>query len=281
MKQIINIIFSLLTTFCLQTLHAGESSAIGKNIFSDTLQEDEFLSPDVAFKLHLTPIDSQNTSDSQTISANFTIAPGYYLYKQRIKFVIKDTATGKINQVEMPEGDMKNDPNFGQQEVYHHAFSAIINLSSVNNPVINASYQGCSEKGLCYAPITKMITVNISSNQLSSTSFNGLIPNTGSAFSIADDDKTTTALKSGNLWLIVGGFFLAGLLLSFTPCVLPMIPILSSIIIGSQNRKASQNKQENQVNKYENQANKSSQTNTSNASYQAHPSKLHAFGLSI
>lgn len=281
MKQIINIIFSLLTTFCLQTLHAGESSAIGKNIFSDTLQEDEFLSPDVAFKLHLTPIDSQNTSDSQTISANFTIAPGYYLYKQRIKFVIKDTATGKINQVEMPEGDMKNDPNFGQQEVYHHAFSAIINLSSVNNPVINASYQGCSEKGLCYAPITKMITVNTSSNQLSSTSFNGLIPNTGSAFSIADDDKTTTALKSGNLWLIVGGFFLAGLLLSFTPCVLPMIPILSSIIIGSQNRKASQNKQENQVNKYENQANKSSQTNTSNASYQAHPSKLHAFGLSI
>ena len=65
-----------------------------------------------------------------------------------------------------------------------------------------------------------------------------------------NDDKTTTALKSGNLWLVIAGFFAAGLLLSFTPCVLPMIPILSSIIVGSQAK-------------------------------QSKPSKLHAFGLSV
>ena len=268
-------------------LHAGESSVFGKNAFTTTLQEDEFLSPNVAFKLNLSRIDSQN------ISANFAIAPGYYLYKQRIKFVIKDAATGKINAVQLPIGDMKNDPNFGQQEVYHQAFSANINLSSAKNPIIIASYQGCSEKGLCYAPISKTIAVNITYNQSNAAADIGdsslFAPN---IFSIADDDKTTTALKSGNLWLIVGGFFLAGLLLSFTPCVLPMIPILSSIIIGSQNRKASQNtkasqiKQENLANaanrvEQTNQADQASQSKKNNASNQTHPSKMHAFGLSV
>ena len=122
---------------------------------------------------------------------------------------------------------------------------------------------------MCYAPISKTIAVNITYNQSNAAADIGdsslFAPN---IFSIADDDKTTTALKSGNLWLIVGGFFLAGLLLSFTPCVLPMIPILSSIIIGSQNRKASQNT-------------KASQSKKNNASNQTHTSKMHAFGLSV
>lgn len=278
MKRIFNIIFLLVTALCAQMLHAGESSVFGKNVFTDTLQEDEFLSPDVAFKLVLTAKDSQN------INANFSIAPGYYLYKQRIKFVIKNVATGIIGNVNLPAGDMKNDPNFGQQEVYHQTFTANIQILSANNPVIYASYQGCSEKGLCYAPITKVIAVNTVLSQSDSiANIDVSTSNKQNAFFIADDDKTTVALKSGNLWLIVGGFFLAGLLLSFTPCVLPMIPILSSIIIGSQNRKASQIKQENLTNaasKIE-QANQANQTKKNNASTQVHPSKLHAFGLSV
>ena len=277
MKQTFNIIFLLVTALCAQLLHAGESSVFGKNVFTDSLQEDEFLSPDVAFKLVLTAKDNQN------INANFSIAPGYYLYKQRTKFVIKNAATGKISEVKLPAGDMKNDPNFGQQEVYHQDFLANIQISAANNPTINASYQGCSEKGLCYAPITKIIAVNIASNQSNTVASNISTISAPNMFSISDDDKTTTALKSGNLWLIVGGFFLAGLLLSFTPCVLPMIPILSSIIIGSQNRKASQIKQENLTNTASKikQANQANQTKKNNASTQIHPSKMHAFGLSV
>ncbi len=225
------IVVCLLATFTMQFLtaqlsHAAESSS-AKNIFTEEVKDDEFLPPDVAFQLDLAGKDANN------LTANFKVVPGYYLYKQRIKFVIKDAAAGKIEAIDLPLGDIKNDPNFGKQEVYHHDFAANIKLASTNNPAKNltvqATYQGCSEKGLCYAPQTKSINVALNSA--------GLQANTeaGSGAS-SNDDKTTLALKSGNLWLVIAGFFAAGLLLSFTPCVLPMIPILSSIIVGSQSR---------------------------------------------
>jgi thioredoxin:protein disulfide reductase len=225
-----------MATLTLPSLHAGESSSIGRNAFIEEIQEDEFLSPDVAFKLDLSVIDAEN------LNAHFKTVPGYYLYKERIKFVIKDANTGKIEAVNLPVGEIKDDPNFGKQEVYHHDFDAKIQLSAANNPVIHATYQGCSEKGLCYAPVTKVIEIALSKDGHNNAS--------SVAFSNADDDKTTQALKGGNLWLIIGVFFIAGLLLSFTPCVLPMIPILSSIIVGSQAKRAQ-------------------------------PSKLHAFSLSV
>lgn len=235
------IVVCLLATFTMQFLtaqfsHAGESSST-KNLFTEEVKDDEFLPPDVAFQLDLAAKDASN------LTANFKIVPGYYLYKQRIKFVIKDAATGKIEAIDLPAGDIKDDPNFGKQEVYHHDFSANIKLASVNNPTKNltvqATYQGCSEKGLCYAPQTKTFNLGLAGTSTDAASE-----------ASSNDDKTTLALKSGNLWLVIAGFFAAGLLLSFTPCVLPMIPILSSIIVGSQSK-------------------------------QKHPSRLHAFGLSV
>jgi len=242
LKHLLNsIVIVFLTTLVTPLLHAADANLTGKNAFIETIQEDDFLAPDVAFKLNLTAIDSQN------LNANFKVVPGYYLYKERIKFVIKDASTGRIEQVNLPVGEIKDDPNFGKQEVYHHDFDAKIALSAANNPVIYATYQGCSEKGLCYAPITKVITVPLGGN--ASNTNTDLV-------SDSDDDKTTQALKGGNLWLIIGVFFIAGLLLSFTPCVLPMIPILSSIIVGSQNKQ-------------------------SNLATGGKPCKLHAFGLSV
>ena len=228
----------------MQSLHAAESNK-GASLFTDGIAEEEFLSPDVAFKLDVVQADANN------LSAKFKIEPGYYLYKQRISF--KDAA-GKVLIANLPAGDIKDDPNFGKQEVFHHDFAATIPLSNAQGKIkISARYQGCSEKGLCYAPQTK--TFNIDINAASPAA------NTGAASSPAvlassanDDDKTTSALKTGNLWLVIGGFFVAGLLLSFTPCVLPMIPILSSIIVGSQAKQAENNHR---------------------------PSKLHAFGLSV
>ncbi|PPD18236.1 MAG: thiol:disulfide interchange protein [Methylotenera sp.] len=233
MKHLLNsIVIVFMTTLVTPLLHAADTNLTGKNAFVEEIQEDEFLSPDVAFKLNLTVLDAQN------LNANFKIVPGYYLYKERIKFVIKDASTGKIDEINLPAGDIKDDPNFGKQEVYHHEFDAKIVLSTTNintasNPVIHATYQGCSEKGLCYAPVTKVIEIALpdSGNNAST-----------SVVASLDDDKTTQALKGGNLWLIIGVFFVAGLLLSFTPCVLPMIPILSSIIVGSQNKQSSQAK---------------------------------------
>ncbi len=207
----------------LQTslLYAADTNSTGKNAFIEEIQEEDFLAPDVAFKLKLTALDAHN------LNANFKIVPGYYLYKERIKFVIKDASTGKIEQVNLPAGEIKDDPNFGKQEVFHHEFDAKIQLAAANNPVVHATYQGCSEKGLCYAPVTKVIAIELSNGANAADSY---------VVSGSDDDRTTQALKAGNLWLIIGVFFIAGLLLSFTPCVLPMIPILSSIIIGSQSK---------------------------------------------
>jgi thioredoxin:protein disulfide reductase len=245
MTRILNLfICILLTSLSLQSLHAAESSK-GASLFTDGVQEEEFLSPDVAFKLEVLQKDANN------LTANFKIVPGYYLYKQRITF--KDVA-GKTLVANLPAGDIKDDPNFGKQEVYHHDFVATIPLNNAEGNVkISARYQGCSEKGLCYAPQTKDFNININSASPEANNGGASSPAV-SASGDNNDDKTTSALKTGDLWLVIGGFFVAGLLLSFTPCVLPMIPILSSIIVGSQAKQAQNNHG---------------------------PSRLHAFGLSV
>jgi thiol:disulfide interchange protein DsbD len=241
LKNLACSLFAVVTIGFLTNTHAGEAkqSTIANALFNSS--DTEYLSPDVAFKLKLSAIDAQN------IKANFTVAPGYYLYRERIKLVVQSPAKVKVSELTLPAGEVKEDPNFGKQEVYHHDFNANIKLNTANNNqvVIDASYQGCSEKGLCYAPIKKSFTVDLTAiNHQANVNAAPVIASNN------DTDATTQVLKSGNLWLVIAGFFVAGLLLSLTPCVLPMIPILSSIIVGSQSK-------------------------------QVRPSKLHAFGLSV
>ncbi len=202
-------------------INTNASNSANKNAFADS-SDDDFLPPDEAFKLNI------EADSSDSLNVIFKIVPGYYLYKERIKFVIKDTNQGSISTVDLPAGEIKDDPYFGKQKVYHHDFVAKINLNnSTKEIVIDASYQGCSEKGLCYAPQHK--TFNLSLNNIT------LGGNTSTASGASsNDDQATTLLKSDKLWLIVAGFFGFGLLLALTPCVLPMIPILSGIIVGDK-----------------------------------------------
>lgn len=208
---------------------AANTSSGGFSVFTDSADEDEFLHPDEAFKLNVI------AKDSNTLEAIFTVSPGYYLYKERIKFEIKDAALGSVSSVDLPAGDIKDDPNFGKQEVYHHNFAANINTeNATQHLVIHARFQGCSEKGLCYAPQLKTFNVAMADAAMN----NGAAPsnneNTLINTSTNSEDEATNLLKSGKLWLIAAGFFGFGLLLSFTPCVLPMIPILSGIIVGDK-----------------------------------------------
>ncbi len=187
----------------------------------DTGQQAEFLSPDVAFKLQVT------AQDANTVRADFKIVPGYYLYKDRIKFELAGSQAGKVLRVDFPAGEIKNDPNFGKMEVFHHDFTAtIITQDTFGNAIINAKYQGCSEKGLCYPPQRKSFNVNFTDQSTNASTLSDTIS--------ASDDQATSLLKSGKLWLIAAGFFGFGLLLALTPCVLPMIPILSGIIVGDK-----------------------------------------------
>ncbi len=233
----------ILISFCTMVLFsplniAGNTSSAIKNLFTEETSEDDFLSPDIAFQLDIAPIDAQ------TLKASFKVEPGYYLYKDRIKFVVQSPADATIHNVNLPAGEMKDDPNFGKQEVYHHDFSANIGVASTENLVLKVTYQGCSEKGLCYAPQTKLFNFGDTSNAMVAQD---LSADNSPTTSTSDDGQASTLLKSGRWWLIILGFFGAGLLLAFTPCVFPMIPILSSMIIGKN----------------------------------AHVSRLHAFNLSL
>jgi thiol:disulfide interchange protein DsbD len=251
-KRLLNSLIALIAIVFLQSsflaaAYAGNASTSSiRDLLVDDNESEAVLPPEVAFKLSLIAIDTQN------IQANFTIVSGHYLYKERIKFSVASPTEINIAEVFLPAGEIKEDANFGKQEVYHHDFKVNIKLSAASKSAvnINASYQGCSEKGLCYAPIKKTISVDTTDTNNNVANLASPATSAPVTSNNASDDTTTQVLKSGNLWLIIAGFFVAGLLLSLTPCVLPMIPILSSIIVGSQSQLVK-------------------------------PSKLHAFGLSV
>jgi len=208
-----------------------------------------FLPPDQAFGLDV------SARDAHTLLANFRIAPDYYLYRDKISIKVK-SGSAKISNIKMPKGELKNDPNFGDMMVFHQSFQAevalINNSTTAQNIVLEASYQGCSVNGLCYPPIVKEIklllpaavntgsaapnlpkisTPLISTVQTESNAVPAIAsPARGNEPS--ENSKIDHVFKEKSFWLVVAFFFGAGLLLALTPCVFPMIPILSGIIVG-------------------------------------------------
>jgi len=239
LKRFSYFLLIFITVFTTQLSNADNASSFTKNLFSTDSAEDEFLSPDAAFGLDIAQSnDLSNGQNNVKINANFKIAPGYYLYKERIKFVLTPALE---HEIKLPAGDIKDDPNFGKMEVYHYDFTGNIIVKNADKTpiIIKATYQGCSEKGLCYVPQHKTFTISPQSADSSDNTGGSKVPsnqNSGRSennTNISDNDsQAANLLKSGKWWLIILGFFTAGLLLSFTPCVFPMIPILSSIIIG-------------------------------------------------
>ncbi len=181
-----------------------------------------FLPPDQAFGLGV------EVCDKNALLANFRITPGYYLYRDKVSFSLADGKT-KLARIELPKGEPKNDPNFGLIEVYHQSFQAKIVLENTDTTrplTLNASYQGCSDKGLCYPPIEKKFEVELVQFVCNS-------PAPAAAATVENENtQIANVLKQGSFWLVVSFFFGAGLLLAFTPCVFPMVPILSGIIVG-------------------------------------------------
>lgn len=120
-------------------------------------KDNELLGPDEAFKFKIA------VKGPRTLVADLTPAPGYYLYKERIHFTLKDTKGVLIKTVNLPTGEIKTDASFGKMEVYKHPIQAEITLdrtTAVKTVTVVASYQGCQEKiGVCYSPIEKTVTV--------------------------------------------------------------------------------------------------------------------------
>ncbi|MEQ1526485.1 MAG: protein-disulfide reductase DsbD [Gallionella sp.] len=215
----------LLFFFTAPFAHAGFLDNLGGT------KQPTFLPPDEAFQLKIV------ARDAHTLQASFTITEGYYLYRDKTKLSSKDS-TIKITP-NLPQGDMKDDPNFGLTQVFHHSFEADValegNAEKASSVTVDAVYQGCSEQGLCYPPINKTLVVDLTPASFATTSAAPAASQavqSSTAPSENENSKIAQLFKSGNFWLIISFFFGAGLLLSLTPCVFPMIPILSGIIVG-------------------------------------------------
>ena len=230
----------LLLCFMAPAANAGLLDRLGGS------KQPNFLPPDQAFALQVT------VRDAHTLQASFNVTPGYYLYRDKIKFEAKGGEV-KILAVNLPRGEMKQDPSFGNTEVFHRSFQAEITLDRPGDAAaitLDATYMGCSEEGLCYPPIKKAIALTLPDAKT------GLRASPVPAMTEAPPPSLITPLpaasaglpgnentqnegtriaqlfKGGSFWLIVSFFFGAGLLLALTPCVFPMIPILSGIIVG-------------------------------------------------
>ena len=167
------------------------------------------------------------------------VAPGYHLYQNKIK-VKPLSGSVKLGELNLPPAEISDDPLFGKTPVYKKPFQAELPILTLNTPSkIEITYQGCSDvSGVCYPPEHQVITLNPADFQLTvkapsqTHAERSNNASTSQPAPLSETDQIADTLKHGSLWLILGSFFLFGLLLAFTPCVFPMIPILSSIIVG-------------------------------------------------
>jgi thiol:disulfide interchange protein DsbD len=195
---------------------------------------DDFLPPEQAFRL---------SAELRTVHLSWAIAPGYHLYRDRFVFT-----SPQVAQPALPDGLRKFDSNFNKEmEIYAGALAADLSVKAdAKTPfVLRVGYQGCADAGLCYPPAEVAFTVDPAApGALTPVAPDAAPPAAAPvapaaiAPQAAPEDDSSLArrtLQSGSAWRIGLAFLAFGLLLSFTPCVLPMVPILSSIIVGEGN----------------------------------------------
>ncbi len=187
---------------------------------------DEFLDPQQAFPFRARVLDAK------TIEARWSIVDGYYLYHEKLKFAAD--AGVMLGKPEIPKGKVKFDETFGK-DVETHRGELVVRIPVLSGKgafTLTATSQGCADKGLCYPPQDQTARLNLANAGAAGTLGGG--PGPGAT----DMGRIEAALHSGSLLTVMPMFFVLGLLLSFTPCVLPMIPILSSIIVGQSSHLA-------------------------------------------
>jgi thiol:disulfide interchange protein DsbD len=238
LSKSLNAFFALvLTLACFQPIvsHAQQSifDTSDSSLFSN---DDEFLKVDQAFVFNF---DQQNNQ----LHISFDISEGYYLYRHQFKFSGENAS---LSTVTLPSGIDHEDEFFGVQQIYTEQLSFTINIEQASeNAVVTVRYQGCAEKGLCYPPTKKKIALenileqakdNAPSAAKSTLTIAANTPqttNTQATGKVSEQHQLADMLKQDSLLLTLVAFFIGGLLLSFTPCVFPMYPILTGIIVGA------------------------------------------------
>lgn len=189
----------------------------------------DFLPVEEAFKLQV------DTEDGQVV-ARWDIAPGYYLYQERlnIKPVNQDFA---LSAPEFSKGGiLKNDPTFGEQIVYYDTAELRADVSGKKGGALalNVTFQGCADSGLCYPPQTQTVSVQLQDPSAGTVA--APEPRAGGAKTDTSAGGLAGLMQTSSWAWILLTFFVLGIGLTFTPCVLPMIPILSGIIVGQRQK---------------------------------------------
>ncbi|MCK5362930.1 MAG: protein-disulfide reductase DsbD, partial [Gammaproteobacteria bacterium] len=209
---------------------------LGQSI-GGSIGEVEFLDPDVAFELRT------EVEDEDTIVAHWQIADGYYLYRNKFRFALAEGKGVSLGSPALPAGKIKVDDYFGKMEVYYHDVLARVpverSAGGATTVALDVVYQGCADAGLCYPPITKRVNLKLPVSHGTGPSARvpdpvspSIEPAAPANVELPEQDRIARSLASGNTLLVLLSFFGLGLLLTFTPCVFPMIPILSSIIVS-------------------------------------------------
>ena len=167
--------------------------------------------------------------DGNTVELGIRIVPGFYIYKDKLTVrSLSDSA--QAGRFDLPEGKMKTDEYFGEMEVYLDGFLGELAIARATPDAMELElefgYQGCAEGGLCYMPQTRVLKVSLPEATAASA-----LPATSNT-PVSEQARLANIITGSSIWVAAGLFFLAGLGLAFTPCVLPMVPILSGIIAG-------------------------------------------------
>lgn len=208
--------------------------------------EPDLLEPEKAFRLSAQWVDANN------INVRYQIADGYYLYRDRFKFEVEPENLS-LGKPQMPVAEVHQDQFFGRVETYRGNLIIRLLLQQTGprqSLILKAVAQGCADVGVCYTPLEQKVELKLGATDMSVPSPTNAVaalrttqatvidpPQKTAASGAPLSDESSRAanlLRGGSFWLIVASFFGFGLLLSLTPCVFPMIPILSGIIVGQK-----------------------------------------------
>ena len=189
--------------------------------------QDELLPAEQAFQLFAT------VKDAHTLHLNWVIAEGYYLYRDKVKLSLDNATTVQLDKFIIPQGQPYHDEAFGKVQIFHNDLSFDVPLlrtaKAAETITLLAKFQGCADRGVCYPPMEKKVVLQLPAATQLTGKNNVTVP---AQAVLSEQDQIFKALQSDSFGLTLLSFFGFGLLLAFTPCIFPMIPILSGIIVG-------------------------------------------------
>ena len=215
----------VISVLCLISMLSAVSYAQVPSAFDDPFaDEPQFLDVEQAFAFDF-------NQKENTLKLTFDIADGYYLYRKQFKFVAKEA---EIGEPAFPSGVMIEDEFFGESEVFYDGVSITLPIESAGSDgVVKIRYQGCADAGLCYPPTVKVVYLNEVGSSAPANTDAASGSNSATTFSQSEQfDLAQQLIDNDNLALTLALFFALGIGLAFTPCVFPMYPIVSGIVIG-------------------------------------------------